>query len=140
MACVEAMFSQRLSQRPTLSQRLTSTYHGLLSTICQHNRNDQDIMSLSQAQKKALRSIGHHLNPVVTVSENGISEGVLAELDRALGDHELIKVKVGQGSDVDRKAGAAELAELSGSDLVGVIGRVWILYRPDPEAPRIDVG
>ena len=48
-------------------------------------------MSLSQAQKKAFRSIGHHLNPVVTVSENGVSENLLAELSRALNDvfHEL---------------------------------------------------
>ena len=44
-------------------------------------------MSLSQSQKKAFRSIGHHLDPIVTVSENGLSEGVVTELERALHDH-----------------------------------------------------
>ncbi len=40
-------------------------------------------MSLSSAQKKAFRSIGHHLQPVVTVSENGLGEGAQQELERA---------------------------------------------------------
>lgn len=48
-------------------------------------------MTLTQEQKKQFKSIGHHLKPIVTVADNGLTEGVLAELDRALHDHELIK-------------------------------------------------
>ena len=51
-------------------------------------------MALSSAQKKDLKRIGHHLKPIVIISEQGVSEGVLAELDRALNDHELIKIRV----------------------------------------------
>ena len=51
-------------------------------------------MPLTQEQKKQYKSIGHHLKPVLTVADNGLTEGVLAELERALGDHELIKIKV----------------------------------------------
>ena len=91
-------------------------------------------MSLSQAQKKALRSIGHHLNPVVTVSENGISEGVLAELDRALGDHELIKVKLAIPERDDRTAVIAELTKAAGAVNVQSIGKVVLLYRANPKA------
>jgi len=49
-------------------------------------------MSLSTATKKQYRTIGHGLNPVVTIAGNGLSAGVMAEIDRALEDHELIKV------------------------------------------------
>ena len=50
-------------------------------------------MTLSSAQKKDYKRIGHHLKPVVIVSDQGASEGVLSELNRALDDHELIKNK-----------------------------------------------
>ncbi|MCK0744578.1 ribosome assembly RNA-binding protein YhbY [Chromohalobacter nigrandesensis] len=89
-------------------------------------------MSLSQAQKKAFRSIGHHLNPVVTVSENGLSEGVLAELTRALEDHELIKIKLAIGDRDTRQSVIDELTEASHSELVQTIGKVALLYRRNP--------
>lgn len=95
-------------------------------------------MSLSQAQKKAYRSIGHHLNPVVTVSENGISEGVLGELERALADHELIKVKLALPERDERAAMLDELLEASRAELVQSIGKTALLYRRNPEAnPRL---
>ncbi|MGJ7458139.1 ribosome assembly RNA-binding protein YhbY [Halomonas sp. MA07-2] len=90
-------------------------------------------MSLSQAQKKAFRSIGHHLNPVVTVSENGISEGVLAELDRALSDHELIKIKLALPERDDRAAMLQKLVAASGAELVQTIGKMALLYRRNPQ-------
>ncbi len=91
-------------------------------------------MSLSQAQKKAFRSIGHHLNPVVTVSENGISEGVQAELERALADHELIKVKLALPDRDDRAAMLETLTASSGAELVQTIGKMALLYRRNPQA------
>ena len=48
---------------------------------------------LSNVQRKQLRAIGHGLNPVVMVADKGLSEGVMAEMERALSDHELIKVR-----------------------------------------------
>jgi len=89
-------------------------------------------MSLSQAQKKAFRSIGHHLDPVVTVSENGASDGVLAELDRALRDHELVKVKLALPDRDDRAAMLDELVTASGAELVQKIGKMALLYRHNP--------
>ncbi len=90
-------------------------------------------MSLSQAQKKAFRSIGHHLDPVVTVSENGLSEGVLAELDRALNDHELVKVKLALAEREDRAAMLEALEAESGAELVQKIGKVALFYRHNPK-------
>ena len=60
---------------------------------------------------KQLRAIGHKLKPVVTISGNGLSEGVMAEVDRALAQHELIKVKLAVGS---RDARAEVTDELCG--------------------------
>ncbi|MFG6176106.1 ribosome assembly RNA-binding protein YhbY [Halomonas sp. THAF12] len=91
-------------------------------------------MSLSQAQKKAFRSIGHHLDPVVTVSENGLSEGVLAELDRALSDHELVKVKLALTEREDRAAMLEALVAESDAELVQKIGKVALFYRHNPKA------
>lgn len=91
-------------------------------------------MSLSQAQKKAFRSIGHHLSPVVTVSENGVSEGVLAELSRALNDHELIKVKLALPERDDRSAMLETLLEASGAERIQTIGKMALLYRHNPSA------
>lgn len=91
-------------------------------------------MSLSQVQKKAFRSIGHHLNPVVTVSENGISDNLLAELERALRDHELIKVKLALPSREDRTAMLDELLDASQAEQVQSIGKVALLYRHNPQA------
>ncbi|MFG6668687.1 ribosome assembly RNA-binding protein YhbY [Halomonas sp. HNIBRBA4712] len=91
-------------------------------------------MSLSQAQKKAFRSIGHHLNPVVTVSENGLSETLLAELDRALRDHELIKIKLALTERDDRAAAVQELTNESGAELIQTIGKMALLYRRNPKA------
>lgn len=105
-------------------------YHGWLRAT----EKTQDTMSLSQAQKKAFRSIGHHLNPVVMISENGISEGVLAELDRALNDHELIKVKFALPERDERSAMLEELIEASGAELVQKIGKMALLYRRNPQA------
>ena len=52
-------------------------------------------MSLSIAEKKRFRQIGHQLNPVVLLGNHGLTEAVLNEIDRALEDHELIKVRIG---------------------------------------------
>ncbi|GHC34711.1 ribosome assembly RNA-binding protein YhbY [Aidingimonas halophila] len=91
-------------------------------------------MSLSQQQKKALRRIGHHLNPIVTVSEHGISEGLQAELERALDDHELIKVKIALSDREDRTAMVEQLVADSGAEAVQVIGKTALLYRTNPRA------
>ena len=50
-------------------------------------------MTTSSADKKYLRSLGHPLKPVVTVAGNGLTESVVTEINRALNDHELIKIK-----------------------------------------------
>ena len=86
-------------------------------------------MSLNNAKIKELRRIGHDLKPIVMVSENGVSEGVLAELDRALNDHELIKAKLSIGDREARQQVIGELCKASQCELVQSIGKTILLYR-----------
>ena len=95
-------------------------------------------MSLSASEKKHFRQIAHHLDAVVMVGDQGVSEGVVQETERALVDHELIKVKLALGEREARRAAAAELAAACGAELVHSIGKVIVLYRHNPKAnPRL---
>ncbi len=90
---------------------------------------------------KQLRAIGHKLNPVVTIAGNGLTESVLAELERALADHELIKVKLAVGSREARTAVAKEICDRSGAEQVQSIGNVIVILRrsanPDPRLSNL---
>ncbi|MCB1703851.1 MAG: YhbY family RNA-binding protein [Halioglobus sp.] len=87
---------------------------------------------------KQLRAIGHKLKPVVTVAGNGLSEGVAAELDRALTDHELIKVKLAVGSREARVEMAAQISAQFGAEVVQSVGNILLLLRRSPSPdPRL---
>ncbi len=92
---------------------------------------------LSSRQRRQLKGLAHALNVSVQIGTAGLTPGVIESTNNALAAHELIKVKVGQNAEISRKDGAEELARATDSQVAGVIGRVWILYRPDPEEPRI---
>jgi len=91
-------------------------------------------MTLTAREKKHFRQIAHHLSAVVTVGEQGVSEGVVQEADRALQDHELIKVKVALLEREARAAAATALAAACNAELVQTIGKVVVLFRSNPKA------
>ncbi|MDF2446441.1 MAG: yhbY [Moraxellaceae bacterium] len=87
-------------------------------------------MPLSIAEKKRFRRIGHELKPVVMTGGQGLSESVLAEINRALEDHELIKVRI-NGEDRDERAAAMEMVgSQCRAQIVQTIGKIVLLYRP----------
>ncbi|MET0292654.1 MAG: ribosome assembly RNA-binding protein YhbY [Steroidobacteraceae bacterium] len=94
-------------------------------------------MELTEKQRRHLKGLAHHLNPVIRVGNAGISPSVVAETVRALNDHELIKVKVVAADRDDRDAAIGLLASESGASLVVRIGHVAILYKAHPDRPRI---
>ena len=95
-------------------------------------------MTLSSREKKSLRQIAHHIEVVVTIGDQGLSEGVIAETERALADHELIKVRIASGERDDRPDSARSLADQCHAEVVQIIGKVAILYRKNPKAdPRL---
>lgn len=91
-------------------------------------------MPISADRKKQFRTIGHTLNPIVTIAGNGLSASVLAELNRALDDHELIKVKLALTEREERKAIVAEIQALRNVELIQEIGKVVLLYRANKNA------
>ncbi|WP_111860296.1 YhbY family RNA-binding protein [Acinetobacter sp. CFCC 10889] len=85
--------------------------------------------ALSIQERKRLRQIGHALNPVVMIGDKGLSENVIEETNRALNDHELIKIKV-SGEDREARAAAiAEVAETTGAEVVQTIGKIALIYK-----------
>lgn len=92
---------------------------------------------LSGKQRHHLRGLGHALRPIVQIGKGGIDEGVIAAIDQALLDHELIKVKLGENADLEREDAADELASKTKSEVAQVLGYTLLLYRAHPEVPTI---
>jgi len=90
-------------------------------------------MTLSAADKKQYRAIAHNLNPVIIVGDKGLSEGLMDELNRALKDHELIKVKIAIGDRDDRSKIIKDIAYRTGSEVVQTIGKMVILLKKNPK-------
>lgn len=91
-------------------------------------------MNAKAYDKKTLRRIAHHLDPVVIIGDSGMSEGVVQETERALTDHELIKVRINSADRADRVTTGDSLATSCNADVVQRIGKVLILYRANPKA------
>jgi RNA-binding protein len=94
-------------------------------------------VTLNDAQRKHLRRLGHDRNPIVLVGQSGISPNLIAELDRALNDHELVKVRARVGDRATRDGIIDELARSTGAELVQRIGHVALYYRRNPDKPGI---
>ncbi len=93
--------------------------------------------ALSPSQVRYLRGLAHALKPVVQMGAKGLSDALMAELDIALNDHELVKVKLAAEDREARDAMLPALVERSGAALVQRIGNVAVLYRARSEKPDI---
>jgi RNA-binding protein len=92
---------------------------------------------LTGKQRRHLRALAHELRPIVQVGKDGLDEGLVAAVDRALTDHELVKVKVGENAGASRDEVAGELAARTKSEVAQIIGNIVLLYRADPDEPVI---
>ena len=94
--------------------------------------------NLSSSQRSYLRSQSHHLEPVVIIGKNGITDGTFETIRRALDARELIKIKFREYKD-EKQSLSHQIAESTDSDVVGMIGHTIILFRqnPDPEKQNI---
>ena len=94
---------------------------------------------LTGKQRRHLRALAHPLKPLVQVGKGGIDDGLVAAVDQALSDHELIKVKVGENAGMDRHEVAEQLAGKTKSEVAQVLGNTVLLYRADPDDPTIEL-
>ena len=95
----------------------------------------------SNQAKRQMRAIGHKLKPVVTVAGNGLSDTVIGEIDRALSDHELIKIKLAVGGKEERTQVSEELCKRTKAEIVHSIGSMILVLRrtknPDPRKSNL---
>jgi RNA-binding protein len=94
-------------------------------------------MALSEKQKKHLRRLAHPLSSVVMLGNAGLTDGVVKELDRALHDHELVKVTARVGEREARDTALRDLATRTSSEIVQRIGHVGVFYRRRADLPKI---
>jgi len=92
---------------------------------------------LTGKQRRFLRGLGNPLRATVYLGREGISKGVLTSIEEAYNTGELIKIRIERGCPLDRREAGRQLADRTGSHLVQVLGQTVLLYRPDPEDPKI---
>ncbi|UUV99836.1 ribosome assembly RNA-binding protein YhbY [Vagococcus luciliae] len=87
-------------------------------------------MELRGKQKRFLRSQAHHLDPIVQIGKNGLTDTVYDQVDDILERRELIKITLLQNTDEDIQDVAWRMEEELGCSAVQIIGRIIVLYRP----------
>jgi putative YhbY family RNA-binding protein len=94
-------------------------------------------MPLSPSRRSELRAQAHKLTPVVIIGDkNGLTDEVVAEIDRSLKAHELIKVRAASDDRDAREAWMAAICRRLGADPVQLIGKVLVVYRENLDKPR----
>ena len=91
------------------------------------------MINISSEERRALRARAHALNPVVSISQNGLTEAVLLEIARSLDSHELIKIRVYNDDREERDRLIGEICERLGAAPVQHIGKLLVIWRPAPE-------
>lgn len=89
--------------------------------------------ALSNTQKRFLKGIAHGLNPVILIGANGLTEGLMKELEKSLAHHELLKIKIASAEREDRKEIVETIVKATHSQLVQSIGKVVVIYRQAKE-------
>lgn len=92
--------------------------------------------AMTSSQRRALRARAHGLHPVVGISQNGLSESVLAEIDRGLKAHELIKVRVYGIERNERESLLAEICSRLNAAPIQQIGNILVVYRENPDTEK----
>lgn len=93
-------------------------------------------MALTEQQKHHLRRLGHALKPIVRTGNAGLSEAVLNELDIALRDHELVKVKLIADDREQRRDFIDTIQRRLETEVVQAVGHTALFYRANPEKKR----
>src|ERR1041385_2031179 len=88
--------------------------------------------------RQSLRAHGHALSPIVQIGKAGVTPAVVKQVEQALVDHELVKLRVDAESPDDRFAAADQLAAQPGVNVVQIVGRAILIYKRHPHQPRYE--
>lgn len=87
---------------------------------------------LSVVERKQLRARAHSLNPILQLGEKGLTDAVIAEIERALVAHELIKIRAAPLNRDEREVALASICERTNAQAVQHIGKMLVVYRQKP--------
>lgn len=94
---------------------------------------------LSSKQKKHLKSLANTIDPIFQIGKNDISENLVKQLNDAFEARELIKVKILKNSLMDKSEAAQEIAELTNSEVVQILGSIITLYKKSTKNSKIEL-
>ncbi len=94
---------------------------------------------LTGKQKRYLRSLAHHLDPIFQIGKGGVNDHLIRHIEEAIEVRELIKVSVLNNSIEEAREIAPEIAERSGCELVQVIGKTIVLYKESQDHKTIEL-
>ncbi|MCE5167723.1 ribosome assembly RNA-binding protein YhbY [Paenibacillus profundus] len=94
---------------------------------------------LTGKQKRYLRSLAHHVQPIFQVGKGGTNDQLIRHIQEALEVRELIKVSILNNCMEDRYEVAEQLSSRSGAELVQVIGKMIVLYKESEEKKQIEL-
>jgi RNA-binding protein len=94
-------------------------------------------LDLTGKQRRHLRALGHHLDPVVQLGKAGLTDGVVTAADAALERHELVKIRLGTECPDELDDVADTLSERLRAAVAQTLGRTILLYRRHPKEPKI---
>lgn len=144
--------NQAASSTPTQPMTITSSFTALKGLAATLKRRRRGVIlcglfsmltefllmpKLTEQHKRHLRSLGHKLKPVVIIGNHGYTDAVRAELETSIQHHELLKVRVSVGERTDRDTVIDRFCADVGAELVQRIGHIALIYRPNPDKPRI---
>lgn len=89
---------------------------------------------LTAAERKALKAKAHKLDPLVQIGAKGLTDEVVAEIERALNAHELIKVRAAGLEREARDEALDSICRRTGAQAVQQVGKVFVMYRKKPDA------
>jgi len=93
-------------------------------------------MALTPSRRSELRSEAHALTPVVIIGDKGLTDEVMAEIDRSLKAHELIKVRANTNDRDARELWMEKICERLDAHAVQQIGKILVVYRQNFDKPR----
>ncbi len=95
-------------------------------------------VALTSAQRRHLRALAHPLKPVVQLGRQGLTPAVLRQIDDALEQHELIKVKLAKESPAETGDVAPEIERETKGSVAQIIGHTLVVYRRRKNKPKIE--
>ena len=94
---------------------------------------------LKGKQRRFLKGLANQMKPSVFVGKEGVTPALLRSIEQAYNTSELIKIKLERNCPVDRRELGPLLAAETNSALIQVLGHNLLLYRSDPEAPKLQL-